>query len=71
MKLTSIKSDLHNWAKKHNYTLEKRTTKMYSREKSTVCKTYQQVGIVVPYDQKTELGYRPLSETPSMLLVNG
>lgn len=67
MKTSNLKSSLHGWAKKHNFTLEKYSKKMQERNKSTVCKTFHQAGIVVPYDEKTELGYRPLSETPSNL----
>lgn len=32
---------------------------------STVSKTFHKAGIVVPYDSKTDVGYRPLSENES------
>lgn len=31
------------------------------RHRETVAKCFHKIGIVVPYDKKTELGYRPLT----------
>lgn len=36
---------------------------MCERDKNVVSRTFHRAGIVVPYNKKTELGYRPLSET--------
>lgn len=33
-----------------------------------VAKTFHKAGIVVPYEIKTDVGYRPLAESESMLL---
>lgn len=38
-----------------------------ARNTKVVCKTFHRAGIVVPYDRKTELGYRPLLETDAEL----
>ena len=35
------------------------------RSKEVVTKCFHKMGIVVPYDRKTELGYRPLPLTDS------
>ena len=35
------------------------------RAKERVAVTFNKLGIVVPYDKKTELGYRPLPMTDS------
>ena len=37
------------------------------RQKSVVARTFSGLGLVVPYDKKTELGYRPLSCTDKEL----
>lgn len=65
IKTSNLKSSLHDWAKTHKFTLDKHSPSMQKRNKAAVCKTFQQVGIVVPYDKKTEVGYRPLSENTS------
>ena len=36
---------------------------MKSREKVKVCSTFHGAGLVVPYDRKSEVGYRPIPET--------
>lgn len=36
------------------------------RKATVVAKTFHKAGIVVPYDRKTDIGYRPLSESESM-----
>lgn len=33
---------------------------------TSVSNTFHKAGIVVPYDSKTDIGYRPLSENESM-----
>jgi hypothetical protein len=38
-----------------------------NRKGCVVAKTFHKAGIVVPYDIKTDVGYRPLAETESML----
>jgi hypothetical protein len=36
---------------------------MKSRDKVKVCSTFHGAGMVVPYDKKSEVGYRPIPET--------
>lgn len=56
---------LKNFAKQHKIILEKNTVNMRSRERRVVARTFHKAGIVVPYDKKTELGYRDLAATDS------
>lgn len=37
------------------------------RRVNPVAKTFHKLGIIVPYDTETDVGYRPLSESESML----
>lgn len=60
-----LHSQLKNFAKKHNITLEKNTADMRARERRVVARTLHKAGIVVPYDKKTQLGYRDLAVTDS------
>jgi len=60
-----LHSHLKNFAKQHNITLEKNTVNMQLREKRVVTRTFHRIGIVVPYDKKTQLGYRDLAVTDS------
>ena len=43
------------------------TQPMKSREKLKVCSTFHGAGLVVPYNKKTEVGYRQIPETPANL----
>jgi hypothetical protein len=36
---------------------------MKSRDKVKVCSTFHGAGLVVPYNRKSEVGYRPIPET--------
>jgi len=60
-----LHSQLKNFAKQHDITLEKNTANMRARERQVVARTFHKVGIVVPYDKKTQLGYRDLAATDS------
>ncbi|XP_067204832.1 histone PARylation factor 1-like [Linepithema humile] len=62
-----LHSHLKNFAKQHNISLEKNTMDMRSREKRVVARTFHRIGIVVPYDKKTQLGYRDLAATDNDL----
>lgn len=50
-----------NWASEHNYSLDEYTMK--KRMPQVVARTLHGAGIVVPFNKKTELGYRPLAES--------
>ncbi|KAL6431926.1 hypothetical protein ACFW04_007427 [Cataglyphis niger] len=62
-----LHSQLKNFAKHHDITLEKNTVNMRSRERRVVTRTFHKAGIVVPYDKKTQLGYRDLAATDNDL----
>ncbi|XP_018405538.1 PREDICTED: histone PARylation factor 1 [Cyphomyrmex costatus] len=65
--ITRLHSQLKNFAKQHNITLEKNTADMRARERLVVARTFHKAGIVVPYDKKTQLGYRDLAATDNDL----
>lgn len=46
------------------------TETLEGRKLIPVAKTFHKAGIVVPYDSKTDIGYRPLPESESKLLTN-
>lgn len=49
------------------YEKRKVTQILEGRKVDIVAKTFHKAGIVVPYDRKTDIGYRPLSESESKL----
>lgn len=65
--LSSLQSSLRSWAELHRFTLETSTQALRARQKRVVARTLQNIGLVVPYDKKTELGYRDLGETHASL----
>lgn len=54
---------LKEFALKHDITLDVKTNNMKMREKNVVTRTFHKAGIVVPYNKKTQLGYRDLAVT--------
>jgi len=50
------------------YEIRKVTEVLEGRKCHPVTKTFHKAGIVVPYDSRTDIGYRPLSESECMLL---
>lgn len=50
------------------YEKRKVQTILDGRKDISVAKTFHKAGIVVPYDSKTDVGYRPLQESESVLL---
>ena len=48
-------------------TLEKKTASMKNRDRLKVASGAHGAGILVPYDKKTEVGYREVPETPANL----
>ncbi|XP_050541400.1 histone PARylation factor 1-like isoform X5 [Daktulosphaira vitifoliae] len=72
----ALRKYLHNMEGQVAYALqkklhafEKRKVKKYlkGRQGTAVAKTFHKAGIYVPYDRKTDIGYRPLSESDSVL----
>lgn len=62
-KLEALRLSLQKWAKKSDFSLERKTSKMKNRDKVAVAKSFHGAGIVVPYDKKSQVGYRPLPES--------
>lgn len=60
MSLTKLHKSIANTAKDLKLRLSKHTSEMNARHRKTVCKAFHTVGIVVPFNRKTELGYRKL-----------
>lgn len=68
LSMIRLHTKLKKYAKENNLTLEKTTSNMQARQRKVVAKTFHKAGIVVPYDKKTELGYRSLAVTDKELL---
>ncbi|CAK9803266.1 Histone PARylation factor 1-like [Anthophora quadrimaculata] len=67
LQLAQLHQKLRSFAKERKITLEKKTTSMQAREMQVVAKTFHKVGIVVPYNKKTQLGYRDLAVSDNEL----
>ncbi|CAH1159821.1 unnamed protein product [Phaedon cochleariae] len=61
MYIGKIQSALKSEADKLKIDLSKKTPSMVAREKKIVTRTFNKIGLVVPYDKKTEQGYRALA----------
>ncbi|KOC64422.1 UPF0609 protein [Habropoda laboriosa] len=67
LRLAQLHQKLRNFAKERKITLEKKTINMQAREMQVVARTFHKAGIVVPYNKKTQLGYRDLAVSNSEL----
>lgn len=67
MEIVKLQKRLKEKAKECNYDLSKNTSSMQKRNKMAVCKSFHSAGIVVPYNKKSTVGYRPLSVTDKEL----
>ncbi|XP_075234686.1 histone PARylation factor 1 isoform X2 [Lycorma delicatula] len=67
LKVVKLQNSLTIWAKKENITLSTTTAAMRKRETKVVTRTFHKAGLVVPYNKKTELGYRELAENDATL----
>lgn len=67
IRVAQLHQRLKSFASSKKITIEKRTASMQAREKQTVTRTFHRAGIVVPYNKKTQLGYRDLAVTDSEL----
>ncbi|GAB6020273.1 hypothetical protein CHUAL_002991 [Chamberlinius hualienensis] len=65
--LKKLQEQLLKWAKDHNFKLDEKTSKMKERDKKCVTTCLHRAGMVVPYNKKTKVGYRPLPETDNNL----
>jgi len=66
--LSELLKRLKSTAETKGWSLEQRTARMKERDKKVVAKCFHGAGIVVPVD-KNGVGYRPLPETPGLLLA--
>ncbi|VVD03470.1 unnamed protein product [Leptidea sinapis] len=60
-----LSDKVKKWAEENNYSVQECDKK--KRLQQIVCKTFHGAGIVVPYNKKTQLGYRKLVESDSNL----
>ncbi|XP_076653287.1 histone PARylation factor 1 [Halictus rubicundus] len=66
-RITQLQQKLKSYAQEKNITLDQKSGRMQDREKKVVARTFHKAGIVVPYNKKTELGYRELAVTDNEL----
>lgn len=59
----ALKKSLEDYAHQHNISLTTFSAKLKARNLKTVCKTFHKAGLVVPFDPKTDVGYRQLAES--------
>lgn len=59
----SMKKSLEEFAQRQDIPLNTYLTKIKARSAKTVCTTFHKAGLVVPFDRKTTVGYRPLIES--------
>uniref|UniRef100_A0AAG5D0P7 PBZ-type domain-containing protein n=1 Tax=Anopheles atroparvus TaxID=41427 RepID=A0AAG5D0P7_ANOAO len=64
--INNVKKSVEEWTKAKGIPL-KGNGKIKSRNKLIVCKTFHKAGLVVPFDRKKQLGYRPLLESDANL----
>uniref|UniRef100_A0A182PNV4 Zf-CCHH domain-containing protein n=1 Tax=Anopheles epiroticus TaxID=199890 RepID=A0A182PNV4_9DIPT len=65
-KISEMKKRITDWTHLKDITL-KSNDKRKVRQKQIVCKTFHKAGLVVPYDRKTDVGYRPLLESDAKI----
>ena len=67
-KVPRLQKALQEHAKELQFTLNTRTESMKQRNRKTVSKTFHGLGLLVPVEKRTEIGYRELIETDGKLL---
>jgi Uncharacterised conserved protein (DUF2228) len=67
--LTKFRTRLTEWATEHEIPIQsaKSEQNIKERKKKVVAKTFYGCGMVVPYDKKTDLGYREIPESDASL----
>lgn len=66
--IQKLQKALKEKAKELGYELNKKSSSMDKRQRLTVCRTFHTAGIVVPYNKKTTIGYRPLTVSDKELV---
>lgn len=64
---TSLRKSLEQFAQSNDIPLTALKELKKKRDRKVVCKTFHHAGLVVPFDRKTELGYRGLIDTEAKL----
>lgn len=59
----AVKKSLEDFAQRRNIALDTFHSNSKARNNRAVCKTFHKAGLIVPYDRKTSVGYRPLIES--------
>lgn len=65
--VANTKKSLQKFISQNEVRLETLEKIRRARSTNVVCKTFHRAGIVVPYEPKTQLGYRPLLESDAAL----
>lgn len=60
MEIDNFKKLLVKWRTEKGFNEVKLDKEISDRNKKAVCRLMNQAGLVVPYDKKTQVGYRPL-----------
>lgn len=58
-----MKKCLEDFARQKKVLLDSFSAKLKSRNMQTVCKTFHKAGLIVPFDRKSDVGYRQLAES--------
>ncbi|XP_017786223.1 PREDICTED: UPF0609 protein C4orf27 homolog [Nicrophorus vespilloides] len=61
MAVSKLHGLLRKFAQKENIALTLKNDAINKRDRKVVTKTFNRIGLVVPYDKKTQLGYRELA----------
>lgn len=61
--LQKLQKQLESFANNKEYSLATKTPEMKARDKKKVTNSFHGAGIVVPFDKKTDVGYREIPET--------
>lgn len=62
-KVPKLQKALQEYARERDISLETKTEAMKQRNRKTVSKTFNGLGLLVPVEKRTEVGYRELIET--------
>jgi len=61
--LQKLQKEIESFASDKEYSLATKTPEMKARDKKKVTNSFHGAGIVVPFDKKTDVGYREIPET--------
>lgn len=64
----ALKKSLESFAQNKNISLTSFQSKLKTRNLKTVCKTFHKAGLAVPYNRKSDVGYRQLGESDGNII---